>query len=387
MKFNYVYIIGVLSCLSGLSFAKTLTPVSFSSLPQFEQANLTRSFSALQISCQKIIVSPENIDSTSPLIPLSHRDWLPLCRAALLMKHPSNKTIHQFFKRYFYPVKVEHWGRNTGLFTGYYLPLIHVSYRQNSIYQVPIYARPSDLVSAKLSEFNSAWQGQQIVGRVINGRLHPYNITRNEINHGKLHGKAKILVFAQSRADRYLIEIQGSGIAQLPNGRQILLAYDGSNGQKYVAIGRWFIRHHLMTRKNISMRRIHEWLVKHPKQADLIMDKNPSFVFFKEMHQASPIGTQGVPLTAGYSLAVDQHDIPLGIPVWLATKIPTLKNPVTKHQPFHRLMIAQDTGGAIKGLIRGDIYFGAGNAAETYASHMKHEGMIWLLIPIKINTV
>ena len=365
---------------SGIYKSLSITKTTFAQLPSWQKTSQKQSFHALKRSCAHFLKIPASTTVGTLSFPMTVKRWLPLCKAAMKLRKVTPYTTRRFFQHWFQPVALNDHDTNEGFFTGYFLPQINVSYKYSKKYHVPIYARPPNLVTAKLGMFRMDLKGVKLAARLRHGRLYPYRITRAQINRGALKNKAKVLVYAEHYPDRFFLQTQGSGIAILPNGKRVLLAYNGDNGQNYYPIGRWFLAHHEVIKKYLSMQNIYQWLMKHPKRARKIMEMNKAFVFFQLLNTPDAIGTQGVPLTPAYSLAVDNNVIPLGFPIWLTTRVPNPKD-LSKTLPFNRLMLAQDTGGAIKGVIRGDIYFGTGKTAALQAGGMKHRGKVWLLLP------
>lgn len=176
----------------------------------------------------------------------------------------------------------------------------------------------------------------------------------------------------------FFAHIQGSALVQLTNGQRILIGYAGGNGHPYTSIGKVLVNNHQLDSKKISMQSIRAWLLQHPQQITTLLNHNASFVFFKILPDHHPLGTQRVPLTPERSLAVDTRYLPLGAPLWLSTTIPIEK---MQTKPFQHLVIAQDTGSAIQGIVRGDIYWGTGKKAEFIAGHMQQPGQYWILLP------
>lgn len=380
-KKGYKILAGIAFFIPFITYAADVHLVSttFNALPGWDNANTVQSLQAFQKSCKVMVASNSEANFTTPSIPLTQENWRAACQAALNIKHVNPKNSKVFFEQYFQPYQVEAETKQTGLFTGYYLPQVAASLTKSAIYSVPIFARPKDLVTVKLGLFNSTWQGKKISGRLVDGRLYPYQVSRKQIDNGVLDNKVPIVAWVKTTADRFFLQVQGSGMAILPDNKKLLLAYDGDNGLPYYPIGKWFIQQQIFNRDTISMQNIHAWLLTHPLKANQIMEMDSSFVFMKAILADAPIGTQKVPLTAGYSLAVDNTMIPLGAPIWLITTVP---DPDTKQsKQFERLMIAQDTGGAIRGAVRGDIYFGSGDAAEFQAGHMQNQGRYWILLP------
>jgi membrane-bound lytic murein transglycosylase A len=217
-------------------------------------------------------------------------------------------------------------------------------------------------------------------GRIEGDRLVPY-FDRDEIERGALDGRALELLWVDDPIDKFFLQIQGSGLVRLADGRLLRVGYADQNGRAYRPIGRDLVEMGELSREEVSLQSIAAWLRANPDRADAVMDKNPSYVFFQLLGDAEalegPLGAQGVPLLAGRSLAVDRRYIPYGAPVWLETEAPFPDG----ERSLHRLMIAQDTGGAIKGGVRGDVFRGAGDLAEHVAGHMKSRGSYFLFLP------
>lgn len=357
-----------------LSFRKT----SFSRLPGWETTNTKKSFRAFQISCRAFLKQDPEKGVGSEYIELQAKDWHPICNAALEIDSSSNVKTKDFFQTWFIPVEFFDRKPVRGLFTGYYMPLLHGSLTKTKKYDVPLYGLPKKLVIANLGLFNSNLTNRKIVGQVNGHYLLPF-YTREEINKGAIAKDTPVIAWVDSRIDRSFLEIQGSGIIELKDGTQLAIGYAGENGSPYTAIAKILIDKGVMTRDNASMQHIRSYLEAHPDQIDPVLNQNKSFVFFEVLRNKDALGTQGVPLTPGYSLAIDRKWVPLGIPVWLNTTRPDDKSDHQKK--FRRLMVAQDTGGAIKGVVRGDVYWGAGERATSIAGRMKNPGHYWLLLP------
>ncbi len=248
-------------------------------------------------------------------------------------------------------------------------------------YNIPLYGLPSNLVTINLGLFDPQLKNRTLVGRVNGAKILPF-YTRAEINKGAIKEFASVLAWVDSTIDRSFLEIQGSGIIALPDGSQLVVGYIGENGAPYTAVAKVLIDQGVMTRDNASMQHIRNYLEAHPDQIDLVLNQNKSFVFFNTLRQKAALGAQGVALTPGYSLAIDRKWVPLGAPVWLSTTRPEEKT--EQQKVFQRLMVAQDTGGAIKGIVRGDVYWGAGERATAIAGKMKNQGHYWLLLPRQV---
>jgi membrane-bound lytic murein transglycosylase A len=228
----------------------------------------------------------------------------------------------------------------------------------------------------ELGQFRPDWRGQRTAGRVVDGQLVPYP-ARAEIAAGALDGRAPVIAWAADPIDVFFMEIQGSGRLVFDDGRALHVSYVAQNGHPYVAIGREFIARGILPRDQVSMQSIRAWLQANPGPAAAeMMNSNPSYVFFRALDDDGPIGAQGVPLTPGRSLAVDRKFLPFGLPIWLDAD-----DPLDPAQRVRRLVVAQDTGGAIRGPVRGDVFWGAGAEAAEKAGRMRSAGRYWLLLP------
>ncbi len=352
--------------------------IPFSKLPGWDKANPLVSLRAFQASCQSFLRQDPKARVGNDLIKIEAKDWHPICKKALSLKTDSPAKVRVFFETWFKPVTYYNGQPMKGLFTGYYFPTFDGSFQATEAYKVPIYGLPRDRVAVRLRDFDEALPNRTLVGRIQDSRFVSY-YTRSEIDAGAVLGKSSIIAWVKSPIDRLFIEIQGSGTLQLPDGGELVLGYAGGNGAPYTAIGRVLIEKGVMTKDTASMQRIRTYLETHPEEMEKIIHQNKSFVFFRVLEQKGALGSQGLLLTPGYSLAVDQNYVPLGLPVWLNTMRPDEHTNAT--HPFNRLMIAQDTGGAIRGAVRGDIYWGAGKHATEIAGKMKNEGQYWLLLP------
>ncbi len=351
---------------------------SFAQLPGWKATNTKKSFIAFQTSCKAFLKqNPEKLVG-SEYMDLQVKDWLPACNAAMAINADSKAETQLFFQKWFTPVEFFDNRPVQGLFTGYYMPLLQGSLTKTDEYNVPLYGLPKKLVTADLELFDTKLKNRKIRGRVQNNKLLPF-YTREEINKGMIAKFTPVIVWLNSSIDRSFLEIQGSGIIKLRDGSQLVVGYAGENGAAYTAIAKVLIDQGVMTRDNASMQHIRKYLEAHPEQIDRVLNQNKSFVFFEILRNKAALGTQGVPLTPGYSLAIDRKWVPLGAPVWLNTTRPDHKS--DQQKIFQRLMVAQDTGGAIKGVVRGDVYWGAGERATHIAGKMKNPGHYWVLLP------
>ncbi|MGQ3892679.1 murein transglycosylase A [Legionella sp. CNM-4043-24] len=385
MKHKIFYTIVVISMLLLVSTLwKTKPDVihiktsRFNQLPGWDAADIEQSFKAFQISCKAFLRQDPERPVGSQQIPMQAKDWQPACMAAANVKPVSEANARKFFRRWFQPVEFYDSKPVQGLFTGYYLPLLHGSMTRSEEYNVPIYGLPSNIVTVNLSDFGSDLPHRRLVGRMEQNRFVPFH-NRAEINKGALKDKAPVLVWVNSHIDRLFLEIQGSGVVQLDTGEKIYLGYAGENGGSYTPVGKVLIDRGIMTKKTASMQGIRAYLEAHPDEILPVLNQNKSFVFFQILKRTAAMGAQGVELTPGYSLAVDRKWIPLGTPLWLNTTHPRTDR--DEAQSLQRLMIAQDTGGAIRGAVRGDVFWGAGEDATYIAGKMKNAGHYWLLLP------
>ena len=351
---------------------------SFSELPGWKNADTKKSLIAFQISCKAFLKQNPNKSVGSDYVNLKVKDWYPACNEALLIKADSTKQAKDFFQKWFTPVEFFNKKPVKGLFTGYYMPLLTGSIKKTKEYHIPIYGLPNNLIRINLELFDPELKNRRIVGRLKNNQIVPY-YTRAEINQGAIAQSAPVIAWVNNSVDRSFLEIQGSGIIKLTDGSQLVVGYAGQNGAPYTPIAQVLIDKGVMTKHNASMQHIRQYLEENPAQLNPVLNKNKSFVFFETIHHEAAFGAQGVALTPGYSLAIDRKWVPLGAPVWLNTTRPDHLS--SKQKAFQRLMIAQDTGGAIRGIVRGDVYWGAGERATSIAGRMKNPGHYWLLLP------
>lgn len=346
----------------------------FGDLPGWRRSNAKAALAAFRLSCGALAKKAASDGMGGSGYAGTVGDWVEACNQL-----SGTSNAREFFERNFTPFAVVAAGK--GLFTGYYEPELRASRIRHDAYRIPVFGLPSDLVSVDLGKFRDEWKGEQIAGRIEGHKLMPY-ATRAEIDVRGL-SNAPVLFYADDPIAVFFLHIQGSGRVVFDDGSRARVGYAGKNGRPYTAIGRTLIDRGALTKDSVSMPAIRAWLKSHPKDAQAVMQTNQSYTFFAllpagDASQGSK-GTQGVPLTAGASLAVDNRIHPLGVPLFLVTTLPG-KAP----KPFHQLLIAQDTGGAIRGAVRGDIYWGTGAEAERLAGAMKSEGTLFVLLPNKV---
>jgi membrane-bound lytic murein transglycosylase A len=350
----------------------TLSKASFAELPGWVGDDPALAVPALLKSCRSLVAgSGSGIEGSAA-------DWQPVCAAAAALPPGDANAARRFFETMFTPWHATNGDTAEGLFTGYYEIALRGSRRPGGRYTVPLYHRPADLVTADLGQFRPSLKGQRIAGRLKGSRLVSYD-DRVAIEAGSLDHRGLEFLWVDDPVDAFFLGVQGSGRVTLPNGSVVRVGYDGSNGRPYVSIG------HVLAETGvpvdqISLSFLRQWIREHPGEGQALMDRNPSYVFFREMLAEGPLGSEGVALTPGRSLAVDPAFIPYGVPIWLDTS-----DTVNAGSRLQRLMVAQDTGGAIRGPVRGDIFFGFGPDAERHAGGMKGRGEWWLLLPATVQ--
>lgn len=353
-----------------------LARASFSDLPNWAQEDFVDFAAAYNKSCATMLrQSSQNMMSKTAFFG-KLQEWQIACRRFADINQTNPNDVRQFFEQNFTPYTASNNGDREGLFTGYYEASLRGSRTKQGVYQVPLRARPDDLVMVQLGDFRDELKGQRIAGRVVGGNLKPYE-THEEIINGQLPAaQDKPLVWVDNAVDAFFLQIQGSGVVSLDDGTRMRVGYAGQNGHPYYAIGKELITRGHLTKENVSMQSIRAWLAANPSQANEIMTTNKSYVFFREIEGEGPIGGQGIALTAMRSLAIDRSIIPYGVPTYLDAQ-----NPNPSAPPLRRLMVTQDTGGAIRGPVRGDFFWGYGSQAEAMAGEMKSKGQYWFLLP------
>ncbi len=364
---------------AGLSLEET----GFDALPGWQADDPAPALSAFRLSCEKLALQEADRPlGGAPELAAVAGDFHAACAA---LENDPDADPRRFFETWFLPFRIRNEGEETGLITGYYEPEMSGSRVKTAKFDVPVLGRPDDLVAVELGDFRDELRGHRIAGRVENGRLTPYE-DRAEITAGKIDREALAVAWLADPVTAFFLEIQGSGRVRLSDGpgdgKVIRLSYSGQNGHPYTAIGKVLIDRGEIAREDMSMDAIRTWLHEHPQEAQAVMNENASYVFFTELPvehpELGPPGAQNVLLTPGRSLAVDRKYHALGLPMWL--EIPQ-KSPVSPEGPMARLMVAQDTGGAIRGPVRGDFFAGTGEKAGEIAGAMKETGRLTVLLP------
>jgi membrane-bound lytic murein transglycosylase A len=344
--------------------ANVLEPVAFGDVPGWTDGEQASAWRALLSSCQA----------------LRARDaWRAICADAAASPPPDDATARRFLEARFVPWRLAATdGRTEGLVTGYYEPLLRGSRVRQPPFLFPLYAPPDDLLTIDLSAVNPDLRNLRLRGRVQGRRVVPY-YSRAEIEAGTAPIAGKELVWVDDAVEAFFLQIQGSGRVQLENGDVVRVGYADQNGHPYQSIGRYLVERGELQPGEASMQAIHAWAASHPDRLGELLNQNPSYVFFRELPladpAAGPVGALGVPLTPQRSIAVDARYVPLGAPVFLATTWPA------GDLPLNRLVLAQDTGGAIRGPVRADYFWGSGAEAGALAGRMRQTGRIWVLLP------
>ncbi|MBY0462543.1 MAG: MltA domain-containing protein [Alphaproteobacteria bacterium] len=339
------------------------SPSHFTALPGWNEDKTLEALPAIQRSCEVILKEdPNKVYWTRPDgNPGYALDWHPFCNAVksycVSSKKNDEAEWRALLKSYLIPYKLSLNGSSNGKFTGYYEPLLKGSMRRYGLYQTPLYKLPKE------------------------GTVN-INIPRKDIVEGKLNGRELELVWVDDAIDAFFLQIQGSGRVLLDDGKMLRLGYAGTNKHRYHPIGKSLVGMGALKLQDASMQGIRNWLLTHPKEADAVMNENESYVFFRVLNEENPIGSQGVPLTPTRSMAVDPKFISLGTPIWINITHPD------KNQGFlQHLIIAQDTGGAIKGGLRGDYFWGFGGQSAEYAGKMNSDGEYYVLLPKNLESL
>ena len=298
------------------------------------------------------------------------------CAAARIVPPGDEAAARRFFEEQFAPFALTTAeGIDTGLVTGYYEPILDGSRTPTPLHRFPIFGVPEDLVVVDLGQVNPDVRHMRLRGRLDGRRLVPY-ASRAEIDAKGADFRAPILGWTADPVELFFLQIQGSGQLRLENGERMRLGYADQNGHPFRSLGRYLVERGELTLDQASIQGIKAWAAANPAKLQEALNQNPSYVFFREMAPTgSPVGALGVPLSAGYSIAVDRRFVPLGAPVYLATTYPL------SDAKLERLMAAQDTGGAIRGVVRADFYWGTGPEAGAQAGRMRQQGRLWLLWP------
>jgi membrane-bound lytic murein transglycosylase A len=340
------------SC-SLMSDRLVLKQSQFSQIDGWDKDSHASALVAFEKSCEKFnSLPPEN--KLNGTVGGTYAQWQSVCNKLPAAENIDDIVAKQFFESNFTPYKASNWWKSEGRFTGYFEMGLEGSYTRHDEYQYPIYKKPNDLK-----------EGQKY-------------LTRADIESGALKGKKLEIAWVNDPVRLFFLQIQGSGRIHMDDGSVLRVGYAGKNGYGYVPIGRVLIDRGYFTKEQMSAQAIKKWLYENPGQMDEVMNQNPSYVFFREIGEDGPIGAQGVALTAERSLAVDKRFVPYGAPVFVDVSI---NGATENNKSFKKLCIAQDTGGAIRGPVRGDVFFGYGDEAEELAGYQNSLGKYFILLP------
>ena len=341
-----------------------LQPSTFAAMPGWNIDNQNEAWPAFLSSCAVLIRRP---------------DWKEVCTAAKVVNGSDVAAVRDFFETNFTPYQVNNAdGSQNGLVTGYYEPLLKGARKRGGPYQTPLYRVPDDILTIDLASVYPELKGLRLRGRLVGKKVVAYPSRAELMQSNALVGRE--IVWVDDPIEAFFLQVQGSGRVQLAGSNEVVrLAYGDQNGQPYKSIGRYLVDKGELTLDQASAQNIKAWVIANPGRQQELLNANPSYVFFKEEKindpTVGPKGALGVPLTPQRSIAIDPQYIPLGAPVFLATTQPNSKS------PLQRLVMAQDTGGAIKNAVRADYFWGFGPQAGDQAGRMKQRGAMWVLLP------
>lgn len=332
--------------------------VTFADLKDWPADDHAQALDVFLSSCD-ILAKKSKAATASSNLQIPETVWRSLCDDARSQPRGDTNAARLFFERRFVPYRVSNDGKEKGLFTGYYEPVLYGSRRKSGHFIYPLYAPPADIKTRK-----------------------PH-YSHAEIDQGRLAGKGLEVAWVDDPVMLFFLQIQGSGRIRYGDGSEQLMGYAGQNGHPYQSLGKIMGDEGRLPKDQINFFTLRQWLYDHPTEALSMMERNPSYVFFKPLNRAGAVGAVGNVLTPRRSMAVDSRYIPYGLPLYLETELPGPAGAASA--PFRRIMVAQDTGGAIRGPVRGDIFFGGGNDAEYLAGFMKGKGIYSLLVPREIS--
>ncbi|MQA42707.1 murein transglycosylase A [Rugamonas aquatica] len=343
--------------------ALQMVPTTFASLPGWDKDDVRAAWPAFMSSCSVLVKQP---------------NWKESCTIARSVNGSDDKAIRTFFEAFMEPNQViAPDGATDGLVTGYYEPLLRGARKKGGPYQTPLYKVPDDMLTVDLASVYPELKGMRLRGKLVGKKVVPY-ATRADIEKADFSGKE--LLWVDDPVESFFLQVQGSGRVQLTDSQEtVRVAYADQNGHPYKSIGKYLVEKGELTLEQASAQGIKAWIAGHPTRMQELFNVNPSYVFFKEERlpdpKVGPKGALGVPLTPSRSVAIDASQLPLGAPVFLSTSMPN------SDIPLQRLVMAQDTGGAIRGAIRVDYFFGFGTEASENAGRMKQRGSVWVLLP------
>src|SRR5947209_18638258 len=360
-----------------------LEPVKWDDVDGWAADDHLAAFAAFQVSCQTCR-NVKRLDDDRPI----YNALREVCRRAAAARPSNKEAARRFFEDNFRPVHITRLGEAQGFLTGYYEPIVEGARFPDPEFHVPLYRRPHDLVAAGYTPRSGAFpnKGALIGRRNENSEIVPYH-DRGAIEAGGLDGQKLEICWLRDPFEALAIQIQGSARVILEDGTPLRLNYASHNGYPYTSVGRVLIVHNLVPREEMSMQRIRDWMAANPDEAPKVRATNRSYVFFRVSglpNEGEPVGAQGVPLVPGRSIAVDKLHV-YGTPFFIDASLPIESAKPTT--PFRRLMIAQDTGSAIVGPARADLYWGAGDDAARIAGRIRHAGRFVMLLPRELDMI
>jgi membrane-bound lytic murein transglycosylase A len=359
-------------------------PVAWTDIAGWSDDDHLQAYQAFRASCRPI-AAQQGPPADPKALGTSLRDP---CRTAKALDITDSAKAREFFEEHFLPLRISRLGEGEGFVTGYYEPIIDGSRTQTDVYTVPVYRRPSNLFVRGAKQSSSGLPNKGQVFRKIGRRkLVPY-YDRAEIEDGAIAGRGLEICWLKDQTDLLFTQIQGSARVRLEDGSTLRINYDAHNGYPYTPVGRILIDRNIIPKDQMSMQKIREWMEQNPDGAKELRRQNRSYVFFREValtDKDEAVGAQGVPLTPGRSIAVDKALHVYGTPFFIEGELP-IESEQSK-TPFRRLMIAQDTGSAIVGPARADLYFGAGADAGKVSGRLRHNMRFVILIPKSLDPV
>ncbi len=353
-------------------------PTSFAELPGWERDDLAAALPAWQRSCTRLLRLPPETPLGADGLTGTARDWREIC-AGVLDAQGDESSLRILIEDQLRPYQVSGDSQVEGLFTGYYEPIFSGARTRSERFRVPLYAIPPDHVEVALGNFDPSLAGRTLVGQVVDGKLRPYH-SRGDIQDGAIDGKNAELLWMADPLEAFILHIQGSGLIKLPGGDVLRVGFANHNGFDYVSVGKWLVAEGELPPNQADFEDIRDWMNNNPDRAADALAINNRYIFFRELDGEGPVGAAGDVLTPGRSLAVDTSLLPLGVPMWLDAEHP---DPASGR--LQRLMVAQDSGNAIRGPVRGDFYWGTGDAALAFAGRMKSKGQYFILMPRSLD--
>src|SRR5712672_1882026 len=357
-------------------------PVTWADVAGWSEDDHRQAYKAFRVSCRPI-AAQRNLPADHKALGISLRDP---CRAAKALDISDGVKARAFFEEHFLPLRISRLGEDDGFVTGYYEPVLDGSRTQTDVYNVPVYRRPSNLFVRGLNQGAVGLPNKGQVFRKIGRRKLVLYYDRAEIEDGAIDGRGLEICWLRNQTDLLFSQIQGSARVQLDDGSTLRINYDAHNGYPYTPVGRILIERNIIPKEQMSMQKIREWMEQNPEGADELRRQNKSYVFFREVQLSDKdeaVGAQGVPLTPGRSIAVDKSLHVYGTPFFIEGELP-IESERSK-TPFHRLMIAQDTGSAIVGPARADLYFGAGAEAGKVSGRLRTNMRFVILVPKSLD--